>query len=213
MFSSVFKDIYKNMKNYYSLRFPTPYPGEYKITIKLCASNSQDSISLLVNNYVPELLFTNDLKEFDTLYKNITGITDTISPNDFNSHKVYRDIGFYELKKEFDSLIFPNIKFHFNKTTIVDGTDKELINVINFMKIHQNIRVEVQGHTDNKGGLLYNEKLSQGRANKVKEKMVAQGIDAQRIVTIGYGETKPISTNETEDGRQLNRRVDFVLIK
>lgn len=209
----IFKDIYKNIKNYYSLRFNTPYPGEYQISLELCTENNHDSVSYLFNNYIPDLIFTNDKQEQDSLFQVLTGIGDTIYFDDFNSHRIYEDIEFLYLKEEFDSLIFPNIKFDFNKVSIVKDTDKELVNVINFMEKYPNTRIEIQGHTDNKGGLLYNEVLSQKRSEKVKSIMVTQGIAEDRIRTIGYGETKPIATNETDEGRQLNRRVDFLLVK
>ena len=213
LFDDVFSDVYKNMKNYYSLNFSTPYPGQYKITLELCYDNVHDSIVYYFDNYVPDLLFTDNQKEYDSLFYEITGVGDTISIDDFNSYKIYENIEFTEFRKEFDSLIFPDIKFHFDETRIVEGTDKELINVIEFLKKYPHLRIEVQGHTDNRGGYLYNEKLSQARAEKVRQMIVAQGINAQRVRTIGYGETKPIDTNYTDKGRQENRRVEFLLVK
>jgi len=212
-FDYVFDDIYKNMKNYYSVQFNTPYPGKYKVKIQLCSENKTDSLVYFINNYVPELLFEDDLIEYEKLFLEITGLGDTIDRDDFNSYLITQSIEFLELKKSFDTLIFPDIKFYFDMTKIVEGTDKELINVINFMKLNPNIRIEIQGHTDNYGGLLYNELLSQRRAEKVKQIMVDAGIESQRIRTIGYGETKPIATNDTDEGRQQNRRVEFLLVK
>ncbi|MBN2893956.1 MAG: OmpA family protein [Bacteroidales bacterium] len=213
MFDDVFEDVYKNMKNYYTINFNTPYPGLYKIKLELCLEDSYDSVVYYFDNYVPNILFTNERNEYDSLFEVITGIGDTITLDNFNSYKIYKDIQFVEYKKEFDSIIFPDIKFYFDETRIVEGTDKELINVINFMKKYPQLRIEIQGHTDSKGGLLYNEKLSQARAEKVRQIMVDAGIEAQRIRTIGYGETKPIDTNDTDEGRQENRRVEFLLIK
>ena len=212
-FDNVFADIYKNMKNYYTLNFSTPYPSRYKITVKLCYGEVHDSIVYSIDNYVPNLLYTDDKNEYDSLFNEITGIEDTISSDDFNSYKIYENIEFNKLIKIFEAIIFPNIKFYFDETRIVKGTDKELINVINFMKNNPNIRIEIQGHTDNKGGYLYNEKLSQARAEKVKQIIVEQGINARRIRAIGYGETKNIANNNTDEGRQKNRRVEFLLIR
>lgn len=73
--------------------------------------------------------------------------------------------------------------------------------------------VEIQGHTDDKASDAYNQKLSQKRANAIKEYLVKQGIDTKRISTVGYGESKPIATNKTEEGRYKNRRVIAVFIK
>jgi len=73
-------------------------------------------------------------------------------------------------------------------------------------------RVEVAGHTDNRGSDSYNQTLSEKRANSVKDYLVGQGVDVARLVAVGYGETKPLDTNRTPEGREVNRRVEFNLI-
>jgi len=73
-------------------------------------------------------------------------------------------------------------------------------------------RVEVAGHTDSKGSDSYNEKLSQKRADSVKKYLVDQGVAADGLLAVGYGETKPLDTNKTAAGREVNRRVEFNLI-
>jgi len=73
--------------------------------------------------------------------------------------------------------------------------------------------LEIQGHTDNKGGDDYNQKLSEDRANAVKKYLVDKGIKAERIIAKGFGLTKPIATNDTPEGREKNRRVEFIIRK
>jgi len=211
--NDVFADIYKNMKNYYTLRFNTPYPGKYKITLRLCKDKNNDSLVYYFNNFVPDLLYNTNQFETDSLFNEITGIGDTLYREDFNTERIYENIEFKELEDDFNALIFPNIKFDYNKTTIVSKTDNELVNVIAFMNKHPNCRVEIQGHTDDKGELLFNEKLSQVRAETVKLAITVSGITPERIQTRGYGETKPIFKNNSEEGRQKNRRVEFILVK
>ena len=73
-------------------------------------------------------------------------------------------------------------------------------------------RVEVAGHTDSKGSDSYNERLSQERADSVKQYLMDQGVAAETLLAVGYGETKPLDTNKTAKGREVNRRVEFNLI-
>jgi len=73
-------------------------------------------------------------------------------------------------------------------------------------------RVEVAGHTDSKGSDAYNERLSQQRADAVKQYLIEQGVGADVLLAVGYGETKPLDTNKTAKGREVNRRVEFNLI-
>lgn len=74
------------------------------------------------------------------------------------------------------------------------------------------IRVRVEGHTDNRGGKAYNKKLSQRRANSVREYLVEQGLAPFRLTSVGYGLQKPIESNKTKQGRAANRRVEFHIL-
>ena len=78
------------------------------------------------------------------------------------------------------------------------------------LKTNPNIKIDVQGHTDNKGGADYNKKLSDRRAASVKKYLVSKGIDSSRLVSHGYGAEMPVVPNTTDQNRALNRRVQFV---
>ena len=69
----------------------------------------------------------------------------------------------------------------------------------------------VEGNTDSVGGEAYNQKLSERRADAVKDVLVKSDIEASRITTVGYGETRPVASNDTEEGRAKNRRVSIVV--
>ncbi len=73
------------------------------------------------------------------------------------------------------------------------------------------LRVSVEGHTDSLGSEAYNQKLSERRAESVRDALVAEGVAPSRITTSGFGELKPVVSNATEEGRQQNRRVDMIL--
>lgn len=101
-----------------------------------------------------------------------------------------------------------NILFDFNSTGIKSKQSAVLGSMANFVQAYPQTVVTLEGHTDSKGLESYNLKLSESRANMVKDILVDQyGIEAMRLSTVGYGETMPMVTNDTEKGRQNNRRV------
>lgn len=107
-----------------------------------------------------------------------------------------------------------NIQFDFDKSDI-QGTEaaERLDKVIAYMKAYPDVKVNVVGHTDSKGSDQYNQALSERRANIALDYIVEHGIDRSRLTAIGCGESKPIATNETEEGRALNRRVEFIIVQ
>ena len=81
------------------------------------------------------------------------------------------------------------------------------------LRSNPTMEIELSAHTDNIGGYSYNLKLSQDRAHSAREYLLSKGIDQKRIISKGYGEVKPVATNNSDNGRQLNRRVEFKIIK
>lgn len=103
--------------------------------------------------------------------------------------------------------------FDFNSATLKGESVPDLNRAVDLLKQFPSNRVRVTGHTDSVGSAEFNQRLSQDRANSVKQYLVQHGIDAGRIDAVGMGETMPIASNETEEGRALNRRVEFQLLK
>jgi OOP family OmpA-OmpF porin len=102
-----------------------------------------------------------------------------------------------------------NVEFDFDKSTIKKGYDKDINDLAKVMKDYPDLNVVIEGHTDNVGTAAYNKKLSQRRAEAVKQYMVEQdGINANRITAEGFGFDRPIASNDTDEGRQRNRRVE-----
>jgi outer membrane protein OmpA-like peptidoglycan-associated protein len=110
-------------------------------------------------------------------------------------------------------LVVDNIYFGTNQYTIVPGSAPELDNIVRLMKARPTLRLKIEGHTDDVGDHFYNMKLSTLRADAVKGYIVQRGISANRLFTIGYGETRPTASNDTEDGRRLNRRTEFIIVQ
>ncbi|RME15667.1 MAG: hypothetical protein D6799_05755 [Bacteroidetes bacterium] len=119
-----------------------------------------------------------------------------------------------ELKKlkEGTKVVLKNIFFDYDKSTLRSESFPELNRVVELMQQNANIKVEISGHTDSKGSDDYNMKLSQARAKSVVDYILSKGIEPKRLIAKGYGETQPIDTNDTEEGRQNNRRVEFKVI-
>jgi OOP family OmpA-OmpF porin len=106
-----------------------------------------------------------------------------------------------------------NVFFDFDKFNLRSESFVELNRVVDFLNEYPNIEIEMSAHTDSKGSDDYNYKLSDNRAKSVMDYIISKGINTRRIKSQGYGETKPVSTNHTDEGRQLNRRVEFTILK
>jgi OmpA-OmpF porin, OOP family len=106
-----------------------------------------------------------------------------------------------------------NVLFMQSQPELLPESYPELDVVVAFMKANPNVSIELAGHTDNRGSFRQLMELSQKRVNRVKDYMVSKGIDRKRITGKGYGGSKPVASNDTEEGRVLNRRVEFVIRK
>ena len=101
--------------------------------------------------------------------------------------------------------------FDFDKATLQSASYPELNRAVALMKANPNMEVEIAGFTDAQGTDAYNKDLSQRRANTVRDYISRQGVEASRLTAVGYGEESPVASNDTEDGRAENRRVEFVV--
>jgi len=113
---------------------------------------------------------------------------------------------------EQEIIILQQVQFDTARATIKAVSNPLLDEVAGVLKEHPEItRIEVQGHTDIRGNRAYNVKLSQNRAEAVTKALVARGIEKERLESKGYGPDVPVGDNKTEEGRQANRRVQFVI--
>jgi len=109
--------------------------------------------------------------------------------------------------------VFDNLVFEFNKDVIKPTSYSYLDELADVMVQEPTWKLQIIGHTDSKGSEEYNLDLSTRRANSVKKYLISKGVKEESITSEGKGETKPIDTNDTEQGREKNRRVEFVVIK
>ncbi len=108
---------------------------------------------------------------------------------------------------------FQNVIFDFNSSELSRDAKMEINTVYNFLIENPNTKIIISGHTDNVGDPEFNQALSEKRAKSVSDYFINLGLKKSRISFVGYGSEKPISTNETEDGRNKNRRVEFKIVE
>ncbi len=127
--------------------------------------------------------------------------------------RILKSTGDIKLAPSADGRVRLLVFFDFDKATLQSASYPELNRAVALMKANTNMRVEIAGFTDAQGTDAYNKDLSQRRANSVREYLVRQGVEGSRLTAVGYGEDNPVATNDTEDGRADNRRVEFVVVK
>lgn len=102
--------------------------------------------------------------------------------------------------------------FDFNKETLQEESMPELERIVEFLNDNPEIKIALEGHTDDVGSDEYNDKLSQNRANTVREYLIKAGIDKSRIKTKGFGKRKPLVDKKTDEARAMNRRVEMKIV-
>ncbi len=191
--------------------------GSFKVTLPY---GKKYSLRASADNYF-SMLDTLDLstsgpyKEIHRdLYLNPV-VTDGKLMLDSNGNVIRTDLDSSELVdlKEGEILSTNNILFDFSKAILRPESYKELDKIARMLKANPNMQVELSAHTDGIGNYSKNLQLSDDRANSSKNYLISKGVSAGQIVAKGYGETTPVAPNTTEEGRQLNRRVEFRILK
>jgi outer membrane protein OmpA-like peptidoglycan-associated protein len=104
-----------------------------------------------------------------------------------------------------------DVLFDFGKYTLKPETREKLAKVSGILLTHPDMHLQVEGYPDNVGSDEFNQKLSEQRADSVRDYLISQGISADSITSKGFGKTNPIASNDTAKGRQQNRRVEIVV--
>jgi OmpA-OmpF porin, OOP family len=149
-------------------------------------------------------------------YNNNTGFVDYSSVNGYKEIKF--DVSLkvktvVEVTEEPEIITLENIYFDFGKSDVKTESYPELDKILRLMSENPGIKIEIDAHTDNVGSDDYNLKLSQARAESVLNYLVSNGIFVSRLKAKGYGSSKPVADNNSEQGRQKNRRVEFKISK
>lgn len=132
--------------------------------------------------------------------------------NNATYQEINRDLYLYPIEVG-TNIILNNIFFDFGKATLRPESNLELDKLVGSMQENASMEIEVSGHTDNVGTDEINLKLSQERASAVQKYLIDSKIASNRVKSKGYGKTKPVAPNDTDENRQKNRRVEFTILK
>ncbi len=114
----------------------------------------------------------------------------------------------HDRKQEQEVFVLEGVLFDTGKATLRPESFPRLDRVVEYMTHKKRARIQISGHTDNVGDANANKVLSENRAKACREYLVSKGIDGARVTAVGYGSEQPIATNDTPEGRQLNRRIE-----
>ncbi len=137
-----------------------------------------------------------------------SGLMDPVVPE---PESFFPEYNIAEITKD-TAVVLRNVNFVFNSTEFIEGSYPELDRLLRFLEKNAGVRIKINGYADNIGSRGYNLRLSQKRSEAVREYLVLEGIASDRIECEGFGFEKPIRENDSEENRQLNRRVEFVVL-
>ncbi len=207
----IFTDVDLKRRYYYRVRFVTDYPGKYIALLQLCQDfKHHDSLVLG---------FTND-PAVPPEKKHIR-VNPRLSPEQRQAFQKKtipcrppdQPVKDPKVMAEFNQIHFPDILFAFDSDRILRSEERGLNEIAQFMKRHPQVYLMIEGYTDSIGSYEYNLDLSRRRAEAAKRLLVAKGIAPGRIFTRGYGESRPIASNATDEGRARNRRIEFHIFR
>ncbi|WP_310588727.1 OmpA family protein [Larkinella rosea] len=187
--ADVFSTLSPDNKEHSQVRYD-PETGDYKIILP---TSNNYNLTAKRPGYFPttELIDLTKDKRFKEIHKNLV-----VNPIKAGQRVVLRDVLFEQ-----------------SKAILLSGSNAELDRLVQMLKDYPEMEIQVDGHTDNQGIWDLNMKLSQDRVRVVKEYLMERGIADIRIQTKAWGPSKPIASNETEEKRRLNRRVEFTILK
>jgi len=198
-----------------NLRDDETQEAVHDVTIEIKNVKTKEVKKVKVDSKTGDYAFAMVMKADYTMVvkkKDYTYVTKYISQKDAKFDvPVKVDVQMQQVKvgKSYD---LEDVYFSINSAELNNRSKRVIDGFYEFLKDNPSIKVEVQGHTDNVGNDKFNLELSRDRAKSVYNYIMEKGISAQQISSKGYGETKPIASNATEDGRSKNRRTVFVII-
>ncbi len=189
------------------LRGTVTAKNEKDETVAFCASNPKSG------KYVMSMEFGKTYKLQAESFAHFK-ITEKLAMTDTTMQlEQIKDFAFTSFLDSAKVLSFDNIFFEFKSAAIKEESYKGLDEIASLMKQQEGAKFRIEGHTDYVGSSEYNQKLSEKRAESIKNYLISKGLNRLRFEAKGYGKDKPVADNETEEGRAKNRRVEFVVIE
>ena len=195
--------IYTLCMNIYDVETQQPIEATVRLT------STKDSIALYTAQSADDGFIETPLTEGDYIaHLNAQGYM----PKDDTLHFVRDTFDLYmQHIKEGIKVKIENLFFATNKTVILPQSEQSMSDLANFLLENQTVKIHIVGHTDAVGSDEANQILSEGRANSVRNDLIKRGVAAERMTAEGKGEKEPVADNDTDEGRQLNRRVEFTI--
>lgn len=188
------------------LRGTVTVKNEKDESVAYCASNPN------TGKYVLSMEFGKSYKLIAESFAHFK-INETIALTDTATGlELTKDFVFKSFLDSGKVLSLENVQFEYKKSLIREDSYNELNKMADILIQQKDTRIQIVGHTDNIGSEAYNQKLSEQRAESVKNYLISRGVNRLRLETKGMGETKPVAENDTELGRAKNRRVEFIVI-
>ncbi|MCB2219979.1 MAG: OmpA family protein [Bacteroidetes bacterium] len=168
-----------------------------------------DRVNAVNNSLKNEQVPLKKIEKYVTINEDMQG--DSIPSKKFVASTF--NLEFKQLEEEFNHLHIPPIYFNSRKTTMAEGAEGVLRMIIDFLNDHPESKILLEGHADKFSEKVYDHALSKKRADRVKSIILSFGIENDRVEIVGYGISKPATTENNKKGRQLNRRVEVSLLK
>ena len=182
-----------------------PSGNEFKIVSEKQGFESYENIFALENRGT-EYIYDLDINMARTVPEVIIAAKDETSEEPVSTQEIEDSKKVIEI---YDGILSINIEFSFDSDVIAENFFPHLDKIINLLNSTP-VMIILAGHTDNSGPDSYNQKLSERRAESVYKYFIEKGIDTDKIKTVGYGSSKPLTSNATKEGRRRNRRVEFI---
>jgi len=217
------------LSGFFKLKAQNLKPNENEALLKIIVTNSKNKPHVGAT-----VIITDSLKN-----KSYTGITDDKGRIDmlvpkgatykilYKNYSINVDYGTFDMPDtkgmiQFDltlqyepakTYVLKDLLFDTGKSTIQKNSYQAVDDLAALLLNRKTMVVEISGHTDNVGTPADNLKLSQDRANTVRNYLIKKGVESNRITAVGYGDTKPVADNSTTEGKQMNRRTEVKIIK